>query len=76
MEILLRCKYCDNTWRLHVYTNSKIENTCSRCGDTDITIKELSKSKIDGYLNCPPFEEENKEELREDPSFPFWVGTD
>lgn len=75
MEIQLTCTYCDKKWRLHAYSDSKIESKCPKCGDTNIVVKELDKTRIDGYIGCPPFPEKTDKIELEDPSgFPYWFG--
>lgn len=55
MQLLLTCKYCDHKWEISTYSDSVPEEKCSRCGDPNIRVTELSKSKIDAYEGCPPF---------------------
>lgn len=77
MQYLLTCLYCNNSWRIKVYSNIKLEGKCSKCHDTNISIKELDKSRIDAYQGCPPFAEKNKQQIVLDiPDYPHWVGTD
>lgn len=72
----LTCQYCNWKWRLHIYSDSKIENKCNKCGDTNITVKELNKTRVDAYQGCPPFEEKKQEIILDTPSWPHWLGTD
>ena len=57
MDFLLICRYCDHRWEL---TQEALKYAgypkCDKCGDENITIKELAKSKIDAYQGCPEFE--------------------
>lgn len=77
MELQLTCQYCNEKWRVHIYSSSKIESKCPKCGDTNVDAKELDKSRIDGYVGCPPFSEETKqEELTDGSGFPYSWGAD
>lgn len=73
MELLLTCRYCNNTWRLNPETlKANGYPECSKCGDENIDIKELDKSRIDSYIGCPKFPEPKEESGNTD--FPFWSG--
>lgn len=71
MELLLICRYCDNKWTRNVYGKASLEEKCVKCGDTNIDVKELSKTKIDSYVGCPPFKEKEKEQKQD-----FILGSD
>lgn len=64
MEVSFNCTYCDHKWTRNVYSLSGMEEVCPKCKDKNVKYKELSKSKIDYYQGCRPFEEK-KEELND-----------
>jgi len=58
MDIEITCKYCNYKKVKVVYNqNSLIDDKCDKCGDTNLEIRDLSKTKIDGYKGCKPFPE-------------------
>lgn len=75
MEVLLICKYCNNKWTRNLYTGAVVDEKCIQCGDMNLDVKELAKTKIDGYVGCPAFPEK-KEEEKESPNFPYWHNGD
>lgn len=66
------CRYCNKKWEKNIYAGSTTKEICSKCGDTNIDIRELSKTKIDSYIGCPAFKEERKPNTQIDEY--FWHG--
>ena len=58
MEVLFRCLYCDHKWIVKIYGSSVPQEDCGRCGDKNIIVKSLEKSKIDYYAGALPFPKE------------------
>lgn len=63
MIVELTCKYCGKKWERHVYTKSTLSRErCTRCGDRNLTAKDVDNSKIDYYQGSPPFVKPNEPE--------------
>lgn len=59
-----------------MYSGSHTEEVCTKCGDSNIDVKELSKTKINTYLGCPPFPEEEKKKEMSNPDTYYWTNGD
>jgi len=52
----MKCEYCGHFWSMeNNYRNPNSKIICQVCGDTNISVKDLEKSKIDYYAGSPPF---------------------
>lgn len=62
MLIELTCKYCNKKWERNVYVRSSISTErCTRCGDRNLTARDLKETKIDYYEGAPPFQKDEPE---------------
>jgi DNA-directed RNA polymerase subunit RPC12/RpoP len=68
MDVEIICKYCGHRTEKHIYSAASLEGIkCSVCGDKEMSVKDLSKTKIDTYAGAPPFtksEEDDPEDMR------------
>ncbi len=56
MILDLTCKYCGSNWKMDTtYRAPDREIFCFVCGDKDIAVKDVQKSKIDYYQGSPEF---------------------
>jgi hypothetical protein len=78
MKVLLVCRYCAYSWERNMYMGEAFQEKCWKCGDTNIDVKDMAKTKIDGYVGCPEFPEKKKEIKEENGNtdFPFHYGSD
>lgn len=78
MDIKLTCTYCDHETVKQVYSIHDLDNeTCNKCGDRNLVIKDLAKTKIDTYRGSPPFVEKKDEEIVTiDSGWPWNMGGD
>lgn len=57
---LLTCKYCDYKFEVEYYSIASAQfDRCKKCGDKNLKIEEITKSKIDYYEGCPPFQNDD-----------------
>jgi len=78
MEVEINCQYCGHKTVKVIYNQKSLENeTCNRCNDKNLTVKELSKTKVDGYQDSPPFPEKNDSgNCNPDAGWPWNTGGD
>jgi hypothetical protein len=70
MILALECLYCGHKWEKNAYNAISLESErCPRCKDSNLKVKELSKSKVDYYVGCPPFPKKE-----EDSGWPWGMG--
>jgi hypothetical protein len=58
MHIEVECTYCGHKWRDNVLTQSEMVSLrCvnGRCFDSNLKVRDLSKTKVDYYQGSPPF---------------------
>lgn len=68
MKVQLECMYCGNKWDKIAHTKQSIESeTCPKCNDSSLKVRDHQASKIDTYKGCPPF----LPKKREDPDWTF-----
>lgn len=68
MEVKIICQYCDHKIVKFIYDVKSVSNmVCEKCKDPNLVAKELSSTKVDAYVGCPPFPEK-KEEVN-----PYWT---
>ncbi len=60
-EFLLICLYCGYEWVLN--NNPSKYTVCLKCKDKNLTIKDLSRTKVDYYAGSPPFEKKKEKEV-------------
>lgn len=59
MKIHFECKYCGKQWRDVFYSEASIKNQrCRYCDDKNLKVRDLTDSRIDYYVGCPPFPSE------------------
>ena len=76
MKALLTCLYCNHKWERNLYMGDAFEEKCGKCGDSNIDVKDLAKTKIDGYLGCKPFPDKEVKEESGNTDFPFHYRSD
>jgi hypothetical protein len=64
MNVIIICQYCGFNEEKTVYNQNTLVNAkCSKCGDKNVELKDLDKTKIDTYSGSPAFKEPEKEEM-------------
>jgi hypothetical protein len=80
LEVLIICQYCGHKTTKVIYNQKSLtDETCDKCDDKNLVVKELSKSKIDFYEGCPPFPEKgvkDSESCNPDAGWPWSMGGD
>lgn len=64
MTLDLECTYCGFKWQKEVYayqTTDQLKCENGNCKDSNLKIRDLSKTKIDTYKGCPPFPKKDKQ---------------
>jgi len=62
MIVSLKCNYCGCYWERYVPKKSEFRQpSCLKCGDQDISVRDLAKSKVDYYAGAPKFPSEIKD---------------
>lgn len=63
MMVKILCHYCGMDWTCNLYSKSAVGSLkCLRCGDKNLKLIDLDRTKIDYYAGSPPFPDEEKEE--------------
>jgi protein-arginine kinase activator protein McsA len=77
MEVQIICRYCDHKIVKNIHNQTSTESmVCDKCGDGDLTFKDLSKTKIDSYAGAPAFPEKIQDDLSLPPGYPWNMGND
>ena len=78
MDVVINCQYCGYKTVKVIYNQKSLEDEiCSKCGDRNLVIKELSKTKIDSYAGSPAFPEKDKSDnCNPDAGWPWNTGGD
>lgn len=61
MYVELECTYCGFKWEESVSTKAEIdEMACihGNCGDTNLKVRDVARTKIDYYQGSPPFQDD------------------
>jgi hypothetical protein len=53
------CQYCDYRWEVNYAP--KEEARCLVCKDNNIRVIDLFQSKVDYYVGCPPFKDNEED---------------
>jgi hypothetical protein len=76
MNFLLSCRYCGYEWNKMGYGHISEDESCLKCNDKNIDVRDLSKTKVDYYAGSPSFQD-TTEEIKDNETgmsdFPFWM---
>lgn len=80
MTVEIECQYCGYKTTKVIYNQKSLENeTCIKCKDSNLIIKDLSKARIDTYQGTPAFPEKgykDTEDCNPDAGWPWNTGGD
>jgi hypothetical protein len=79
MEVEILCQYCGHKNVTVIYNQKSLEGeTCNKCNDKNLIVREVSKSKIDYYEGSPAFPEKEKDsnDCNPDAGWPWGMGGD